>query len=118
MEWISGMGFDDTWPAKKRLPQTISASIVWFIYQASTAGLLCLTLSPSVQADEFQKKFLDVSHPATYWAELKKLNQITIGEKEKSYLSLELLELSVFADREGWRGSGGGRKSETSTTSS
>jgi hypothetical protein len=79
---------------------------VWFILRASAAGLLCLELSPSVQAYEFRKKILDVSHPATYRISLgKELNQVTIEEKENSNLTFEGLELSVFEDREGWRGS-------------
>jgi hypothetical protein len=50
-----------------------------------------------------------VSHPATYRISLgKELNQVTIKEKENSNLTFEVLELSVFEDREGWRGSGGG----------
>jgi hypothetical protein len=121
MEWVESMAFDDTWPTKKRLSQTISTSIVWFIHWASTADLLCLAFSPSFQADQFQKIILDVSHPGTYRVVLgKELNQITIRGKETNNLSFELLELSVFVlsvfvDREDWRRSGGW-KSETSTT--
>jgi hypothetical protein len=66
-------------------------------------------LSPSVQADEFQKKILDVPHPATYRIALgKELNLVTIQEKENNDLTFGVLELSVFEDREDWRGSGGG----------
>ena len=84
MELIGSMAFDDTRLTEKRPSQTISTSVVWFIRQASAAGLLCLMLSPSIQADEFKKKVLDVSHPATYRVVLKKgLNKITIREKEK-----------------------------------
>ena len=72
MEWIGSMTFDDTGFTKKGASQTISTSIVWFIHRASTAGLWCLMLAPSIQADEFQKKILYVSHPAMYWIALGK----------------------------------------------
>jgi hypothetical protein len=103
MEWIGSMALDDTCPTKKRPSQTISTSIVWFIHRTSTAGLLCLMLSPSIQTDEFQKKIVNVTHPAAYWVMLvrKRLNQIvTIREKEKNSLAFELLDLSVFEDWE------------------
>lgn len=78
---------------------------MWFIHRASTAGLLSLMFSPSVQADEFEKKILDMSHPAAYRIALgKELNQVAIKKKENNNLTFEGLELSVF---EGWRDSGG-----------
>jgi hypothetical protein len=66
-------------------------------------------LPPSIEADEFQKKNLDVPHPATYRIALgKELNNIKIKVKGENNLTIEVLELSVFEDREGCRGSGGG----------
>ena len=65
--------------------------------------------SPSVQADEFEKKVFDMSHPAAYRIALgKELDQVAIKKKENNNLTFRVLELSVIEDREGWRGSGGG----------
>ena len=109
MKCIGSMIFDDTCPTKKGGSHTILTSIEWFIHRASAAGLFCLMLSPSVQADEFQKIKLDVSHPATYRIALgKELDQVTIKENNNNNLTFEVLVLSVFEDRGGWRGSGGG----------
>jgi hypothetical protein len=109
MEWIGSMVFDDTCPTKKGASHTILTSIEWFTDRASAAALFCSMLSPSVQADEFKKIILDVSHPATYRIALgKELDQVTIKEKKNNSLTFEVLVLSVFEDRGGWRGSGGG----------
>jgi hypothetical protein len=85
MERIGIMAFDNTRPTKKRLPQTILTSIEWVIHRASAAGLLCLMLSPSVQADQFQKIILYVSHPATSRVALKRIKlgkTVKIREKQ------------------------------------
>jgi hypothetical protein len=76
---------------------------VRFIHWAFAAGLLCLTLSSSIQADEFQKKIIDMSNPATYRVALGKEKIIQSGnERERNNLTFELLELSVLLDSKDW----------------